>query len=437
LATALPVGLPPEEAIEAFRRKGLQPSFSWQDVYAEEHARAFTVAKVAKLDILEDIHGAVDAAIAEGETFADFKRRLIPTLQEKGWWGRGRMVDPRDGEEKDVQLGSVRRLRTIYDTNLRTAHAAGRWEQVQRTAAQRPFLRYVHLDNGNPREQHKAWHGRVLPAEDPWWRTAFPPNGWGCHCSVQQLSARDLARYGYNVSPSPPKHPITTAYTNPRTGEIRHLPPGISPGFDYNPGIAARETAARVLGERLAAAPAKLGAATWAEASHQVLPDLQAGFGRWVDDVAARREPQGDVHPLGAISPQAIARLHGSDQAPAAAGIVLRAPDLRKMVSTGNERLKGLSQRQRVELVRQLPSLLANPLAAWYDAEAKQLLYILARGSKEFADEQLLVTVARAPKARRKGTPAVNAVVEVDLLSKKNGDLGRFVGLTSLPTGAR
>lgn len=36
--------LPPEEAIAYFRGKELLESFSWEDVWQEEHARAFTVA---------------------------------------------------------------------------------------------------------------------------------------------------------------------------------------------------------------------------------------------------------------------------------------------------------------------------------------------------------------------------------------------------------
>lgn len=430
MADIFPVGLPPAEAVEFFRRKGLKPSFAWQDVYAEEHARAFTVAKVAQVDILEDMRGAVDAAIADGETFADFKKRLIPTLQEKGWWGKARMVDPKDGEEKDVQLGSVRRLGTIYDTNLRTAHAAGRWEQVQRTAETRPYLRYVHLDNGNPREQHKAWHGMVLRTDDPFWNTAFPPNGFGCHCSVQQLSPRQLDRYGYKVAPSPPKNPVTTPWTNPRTGAVRHLPPGVSPGFDHNPGVAGREVAARVLGERLAEAKAETGAASWAQAAAQVLPDLERGYARWVDEIVARRDPQGDVHPVGALSPKTVERLRQLDHAPAAAGLVLDAPVAKRITSVGGP-LTGISQRTRLDLVRRLPSLLANPRAVYYDAAKRELLYLLA--SPDGYAGNLVVRVARAAKAKKKGGSA-SGVTDAQLVPA-SATLETLAGLTSLPVG--
>lgn len=232
----LPVGLPPAEAVAYFERKGYRFSFSWRDIERAEHAKAFTVAKVMRADILRDLQGAVDQAIAQGTTLAAFERELTPTLQAKGWWGKQLLVDPQDGVEKLVQLGSPRRLATIYDTNVRTSYAAGRWEQIQRTKARRPYLRYIHLDNAHPRPQHQAWHGLVLPIDDPFWATHYPPNGWRCHCAVQQLSDRDLERYGYALAEAPPIR--TSSYTNRRTGETREVPVGIDPGFDYNPGIA-------------------------------------------------------------------------------------------------------------------------------------------------------------------------------------------------------
>lgn len=236
MSEVIPVGLSPREAVEYFQRKGHQFAFSWQDVERAEHAKAFSVAKVMRADVLKDLRESVDDAIEHGTTLADFRRELTPTLQRYGWWGTQRMVDPADGREKLVQLGSPRRLETIYDTNLRTSYATGKWEQIQRTKAARPYLRYIHLDGANPRPQHAAWNGLVLPVDDPFWTTHYPPNGWRCHCSVQQLSDRDLDRYGYTVGSAPPI--VMRQYVNARTGEERSVPLGIDPGFDFNAGMA-------------------------------------------------------------------------------------------------------------------------------------------------------------------------------------------------------
>jgi SPP1 gp7 family putative phage head morphogenesis protein len=229
--------LPPEEAIAYFRRKGLAEGFSWMDVWEAEHARAFTVAKAMSREILEDIRAEVDRALAEGRTLAQFREALTPVLQAKGWWGRQEATDPQTGETRPVQLGSPRRLRTIYEVNVRTAHQAGRWERIQRVKASMPYLRYTAVMDGRTRPEHRAWHGTVLPVDDPWWDVHYPPCGWNCRCTVTQMSERTLERRGYAVTERPAAFPARP-FTNRRTGEVTTVPGGIDPGWAYNVGKA-------------------------------------------------------------------------------------------------------------------------------------------------------------------------------------------------------
>ena len=83
-------------------------------------------------DVLADIRAETERALADGHTFRDFAKDLTPMLQKKGWWGTKEMTDPLTGKKRLVQLGSPRRLRVIYDTNMRTARSAGQWERIQR-----------------------------------------------------------------------------------------------------------------------------------------------------------------------------------------------------------------------------------------------------------------------------------------------------------------
>lgn len=50
----------PEAAMRWFKSKGYAFGFDWRDVWKEEHAIAFTVAKAASLDILQDIRGELE-----------------------------------------------------------------------------------------------------------------------------------------------------------------------------------------------------------------------------------------------------------------------------------------------------------------------------------------------------------------------------------------
>lgn len=239
--------LPPEEAIAFFRSKGLAESFAWQDVWEEEHAKAFTVAKAMERGVLESIRESLDAALADGTTFETFRQELTPRLEAMGWWGRSEMTDPLTGVTREVQLGSPRRLKTIFDMNLRTAYAAGRWERIEASKGLLPFLIFTTAGDTRVRLEHRAWDGVCLPVDDPWWDTHYGPCGWGCRCTAIQVSRRVAERRGLNIGQRPPAF-RPKAYTNPRTGEVTVVETGIAPGFSYNVGKAyLRRDAATLL----------------------------------------------------------------------------------------------------------------------------------------------------------------------------------------------
>lgn len=243
--------LAPEKALEFFRAKGFRTSFAWQDMWQQEHEAAFTVAKMMDVDLLKDVRAAVDKAIAEGQTLAQFSKELKPKLVDAGWWGRKEMTDPQTGETKLVQLGSVRRLRTIFRVNMQTAYAAGHWEQIQDNIAEAPYLMYDAVDDGRTRAEHKAWDGIVLRADDPWWAEHTPPNGWNCRCSVIQLSDRDLERLGKKPTSQPKFANDSSEYVNPRTGEVSQVPRGVDPGWAYNPGADRLAHIKQLYGDKL------------------------------------------------------------------------------------------------------------------------------------------------------------------------------------------
>jgi SPP1 gp7 family putative phage head morphogenesis protein len=238
------VYLPPDETVEFFRAKGSYPiSRRWWDVWQEEHSRAFTVAGVTNVDALKSIRASLDKMLSEGGTFEQWKAQVIPQLQ--------RSVS--DGVAPDNIL-SDRRLRTIYDTNLRMARAAGQWKRIDALKAYQPYLMYSAVRDNRTRPLHRKWGGIdpgttrvILPVDHPAWRQFYPPNGWGCRCDVIQLSERAMKRQGLQLTTDAELIALgwpTSDGANAALGRdvvrgdgiIDDVPNGVDPGFAYNVG---------------------------------------------------------------------------------------------------------------------------------------------------------------------------------------------------------
>ncbi len=223
--TVEPTAVPFSEAIDYFRQKLNLPTAVWTDLYQAQHARAFVVAGAMKDDLVADLRNAVAKAIEQGTTLAEFRKDFDQIVAKHGWSYNG-----------------TRGWRTnvIFNTNLRMAYAAGKWQQAQATKARRPYLRYVAILDRRTRQDHRGWHGTVLPMDDPWWSTHYPPNGWGCRCTVQQLGPRDLTRYGYEVTDPSPQVEMEDRTLRTPQGDVKvQAPKGIDTGFGYNVGQAA------------------------------------------------------------------------------------------------------------------------------------------------------------------------------------------------------
>jgi hypothetical protein len=227
--------LPFAEQIAFFRRKLNLPTNAWTDIWESEHDHAFVVAGANRDDLVADFRAAIDKAIADGGTLADFRKDFDAIVARYGW---------------DYNGGRNWRSRVIYETNLRSSYAAGRYAQLMALIDVRPYWRYRHSDAVlHPRPLHLAWNGLVIAANDPWWQKHYPPNGWGCQCTVEALNDRDLARLGKDGPDTAPDDgtqivTVGTRGPSPRTVET---PTGVDPGFGYSPGADAwlREQAQR------------------------------------------------------------------------------------------------------------------------------------------------------------------------------------------------
>lgn len=234
--TTGPAGEPPDAVRAYLEAKSLRPTWSWREVWQEEHGVAFAVAKAMAVDLLAELQRAVAEAIAGGLTFETFRAKLEPTLGALGWWGVKEQVNPDTGRPEQVELGTPRRLGIIYRTNGRVARAVGQWQRIQRTKASRPFLIYELGPSVEHRPEHVSWAGSIREVDDPLWSMLMPPNGWGCKCRVRQLNRSEAEAAG-GVTAGPELDLVETTDADGNT--VTH-PRGVDPEWAYNPGAAPR-----------------------------------------------------------------------------------------------------------------------------------------------------------------------------------------------------
>jgi uncharacterized protein with gpF-like domain len=186
----------PKIAIDFLSKKVNVPTGRWDDLKWGEHAHALTVAHSVEANILDDIHGLLNKAAAEGISFNDFRNGMLDMMKAKGWYGgAGHTAD----EKKYINW----RIGVIYDTNMRTAYSAEHYRKQLEGAELRPIWVYQsQLTGDNRRQEHIALHDKAFRFDDAFWDTYYPPNGWGCECYVITESEHGAEKAGIKVEDS-------------------------------------------------------------------------------------------------------------------------------------------------------------------------------------------------------------------------------------------
>lgn len=245
-------GLPFREAIDYLRQKINLPSLTWRDILGRSHDRSFVVAGAMKEGLLADLRAEMEKAVAGQSTLAMFRKEFDQIVARNGWTGW-------TGE--GTEAGRAWRTRVIYETNMRTAYAAGRYAQMTDPDIVKVYKwwRYRHAYYREPvraRPEHRdIFDGTVLPWNHPWWNTHYPPNGWNCSCGVETLSDREAEAEGIEPGEAPPV--TTRTVIDPKTGARVEVPNGIDFGWDHAPG---RDWARGIVPRELQLPLAPLGA---------------------------------------------------------------------------------------------------------------------------------------------------------------------------------
>ena len=240
MADVSPFGVQFTEAIDYLKGKLPEVSLKHDDLAGPVHGKVFTVAGATSTDLVRDMHTAVTDAITKGSTLSQFRKDFDRIVQQHGWTYKGKR-----GWRSAV----------IFNTNMRSAHMAGRWKQLVANQEQRPYLQYRTAGDSRVRPQHRQWNGSIYLLSDAFWQTHYPPNGWGCRCTVRAYGESEMK--DKDLSASAPFE-MKTREVITKDGEIKDkVPLGIDPGWDHNVGQSwiSPELA---LGQKLARLPRQL-----------------------------------------------------------------------------------------------------------------------------------------------------------------------------------
>lgn len=345
------------EQVDFLRQKLNLPTERYDDIQKSAHDRAFVVAGATKADLIADFATAIDKVAAEGKTIQWFRKNFDSIVQTHGWEG---------WTGSETKAGRDWRARVIYHTNLSSSYAAGRWQQLNDPdlLKLRPNWKYNHNDAArHPRPLHKGWSGMVLPHDDPFWKTHFPPNGWGCGCWVTAVSASE-----YKGATAPDDG--TYIYKD-RTGQDHILPKGIDYGWDYAPGANAATPLKDIIDQKLIRFPASIGADMWQALKPTLLAEHSKAVRDMVAVAAASMEPAGVGVVAHVMEPTTVAAVeaHGFDLHDAA--VWLRDSELIHAVRDSKvDRGAALP----LDVWLNLPNYLDGAVA-YFDTEDAALLY--------------------------------------------------------------
>lgn len=208
--------LPMEEALEYWRAKVPMPAKEFYALAENQRVNAFTVSGVADMDSLLAVQESLGTAMREGQSFHSWAKGLGELLE---------------GFHR-------RRLETIFRTNIQTAYAVGRHQQMTAVAGDRPYWMYDAVNDSRTRPTHRALDGRVYRYDHPFWTVWYPPNGHRCRCSVRTLSAEDVQARGLTVETEDlTGHPLPVP--GPDGQPVAEIPVWPDRGFEINPALEA------------------------------------------------------------------------------------------------------------------------------------------------------------------------------------------------------
>lgn len=301
---------PPSKAIAYLQQKKVMPSEDWWRVQGNAHNKAFVIAHMTQLDLLEDVRKSLIDAQKNGWDLKQWSEHITPKMKARGWWGKQEIQT--DTGVREVQLGSPYRLKTIYQTNMAQSYEAGR-QAVMQDDSLFPYWMYSATLDNKTRPRHRALHGVVMRKTDPAWSSIAPKNGYRCRCTRIELMETDVQSQNLKVYDSQGYFRIDQVDVgHGGVASIARLEFPDRPAFATDAGWVGQPNASPVtqlLNKALTAEPQiASGIVQKVLKKTAVIDEYNQEIKQWIKSVDPSR-PRGDIKHIGTFPKQFIEKI--------------------------------------------------------------------------------------------------------------------------------
>lgn len=186
---------PFDRAVRMFRERNVLPRDTFAQITGAAKKRAFTIAKLARQDLLDTAHAELARMIEEGKnamvdgsgpSLREFKKFCAERLESAGW-------TPANPSHVEI----------IYRQNVVGAYNDGRHAEMTQpdVLAARPIWQVRGVGDSRQRPTHREANGLCYAANDPSWPR--PPFGFACRCRQISRSQRWFSASGKALSAPP------------------------------------------------------------------------------------------------------------------------------------------------------------------------------------------------------------------------------------------
>lgn len=164
---------PNVEAAAFIRGKTAVAREVFDKMLPELKARCFTVAGLESANTIRLVRDRL-AELPEGGDWESIKKDIVAELSP--------YLSDEVAEKRADMLIRIHGFQ---------AYQATQWTLDQRTKDTHPYYLYRTAQDDAVRDSHSALDGIILPMDDPFWDTHYPPWDWGCRCEVIAISEDD------------------------------------------------------------------------------------------------------------------------------------------------------------------------------------------------------------------------------------------------------